>query len=106
MLLKGIFVGNFLKKSQSYFVYVIKVGTRSFDKISIKLFNRCVGLSRPPDIGLFFKSLGQRTCIYTQNFQSLLHFLLARIYVPLVNNKSDYLRFRNLLDNLLLFLLI
>ena len=26
---------------------------------------------------------------YNQNFQCLLHFLLPRIYVPLVNNKTD-----------------
>ena len=27
---------------------------------------------------------------YIQNFQCLLHFLLSQIYVPLVNNKTDY----------------
>ena len=59
VLSKSIFVGNFHKKPQSSFVYVAKVGTRDFNKISIKLLNRCVGLSGPPDIGLAFKSSGQ-----------------------------------------------
>ena len=35
------------------------MGTRDFNKISIKLHNRCVGLSGPQDIGLAFKSSGQ-----------------------------------------------
>ena len=39
---------------------------------------------------------------YIQNFQCLLHFLLSRIYVPMVNNKVDYLRIYNLLNNLFL----
>ena len=59
MLSKDIFVGNFLKKSQSSFIYVFKVGTRNFNKIPIKLLNRCVGLFGPPDIDLPFKSSGQ-----------------------------------------------
>ena len=32
------------------------MGTRGFNKISIKLLNSCVGLSGPSDIGLPFKS--------------------------------------------------
>ena len=56
---KGIFAGNFLKKSQPSFIYVSKVGARDFNKVSIKLLNRCVGLYGPPDIGLPFKSSGQ-----------------------------------------------
>ena len=59
VLSKGIFVGKFLKKSQSSFLYVFKVGTRGFNKISIKLLNRCVGISKPPGISLPFKSSGQ-----------------------------------------------
>ena len=43
VLSKGIFVGT--KKSQSSIIYVSKVGTIDFDKISAKLLNRCVGLS-------------------------------------------------------------
>ena len=58
MLSKCIFVGNFLKKSQSSLIYVFKVGTRGFNKISIKLLNRCVGLSGTPDIGVPFRSSG------------------------------------------------
>ena len=91
MLSKGIFVGNFLKKSQSSFIYVFKVGTRGFNKISIKLLNRYDGFSGPPDIGLPFKSSGIELG-YLQNFQCLLHFSLFRIYVPLVNNKTDCLK--------------
>ena len=90
MLSKGIFVGNFLKKSQSSFIYVFKEGTRGFNKISIKLLNRCVKLSGPPDIVLLFKSSDSEHG-YIQNLQCLLHLLLSRIYVPLVNNKTDYL---------------
>ena len=90
ILRKGIFVGNFLKKSQSSFIYVFKVGPRNFTKISIKLLNRCVGLCGPPDIDLPFKSLGQWTWIF-KNLHCLLHFLLSQIYVPSVNNKIDYL---------------
>ena len=58
MLSKGIYVGNFLKKSQSSLIYVFKVGIRGFNEISIKLLNRFVGLSGPPDIGLPFRSSG------------------------------------------------
>ena len=37
VLSKGIFVGNFLEKSQSSFIDVLKMWTRGFSKISIKL---------------------------------------------------------------------
>ena len=49
------------QKSQSSFIYLFEVGTRTrgFNKISIKLRNRCVGLSGPPDTGLPLKSWGQ-----------------------------------------------
>ena len=56
MLSKCIFVGNFLKKSQLSLIYVFKVGTRGFNKISIKLLNRCAGLSGTPDIGVPFRA--------------------------------------------------
>ena len=58
MISKGIFVDNILKKSQSSFIYVFKMGTKDFNKILVKLLNRCVGLSGPSDIGLPLESLG------------------------------------------------
>ena len=67
VLSKGIFVGNFLKKFQSSFIYVFKLGTRSSNKISIKLLNLCAGLFGPADIGLPFKSSGQWTWIYSES---------------------------------------
>ena len=59
MLSKGIFVVNNLMKSKLFFIHVFKMGTRCFNKNSVKLLNRCVGLSGPPDFGLPFKSLDQ-----------------------------------------------
>ena len=77
MLSKGIFVGNFLKKSQSSFIYVFKVGTRGFNKISVKLLHHCVGLSRLPDIGLPFKSSGQFTWIYSECSVFITFFIIS-----------------------------
>ena len=51
VLSKVVFLGNFLKKFKSLFIYVCKVDTRCFNKISI---NQPPGL---PDFGLSFKSL-------------------------------------------------
>ena len=59
VLSKGIFAGNFLKNSQSSFIHIFKVGTRGFNKISIKLLSCCGGLSGPSDISLPFKLSGQ-----------------------------------------------
>ena len=57
MLSEEIFVGYFLEKSQSSFIYSFKKGTRGFNNISIKLLYCCAGFSGGPDIGLPFKSL-------------------------------------------------
>ena len=35
---------------------MFKVGTKGFNKISIKLLNRCAGLSGTPDIGVPFRA--------------------------------------------------
>ena len=59
VLSKGFFVGKFLKKSQLFFIHIFKVGNKDFNKVSIKLFNRCVGLSGAADIGPLFKPSGQ-----------------------------------------------
>ena len=58
-LSKVVFLGNFLKKFQSPFIYVFKVGARCFNKISVKLLNHFVGPSGVPGFGLSFKSLGK-----------------------------------------------
>ena len=77
MLAKGFVVGNFLKKSQSSFIYVFKVGSRGFNKISIKLLNHCVGLSGPPDIGLPFKSSRKLTWIYSKFSMFITFFIIS-----------------------------
>ena len=80
MLSKGIFVSNFLKNPNNL-LYVFQLGTRGFNKISIKLLNCCVGLSGPSDVGLLLKSSGQWTLIYLESSVFITFFIISDLFV-------------------------
>ena len=87
---KVIFLGNFLKKFQSHFMYVFKGGTRCLIKFQSSYLIILLDFLDYQTLVSLWNYWGSEA-EYIQNFQCLLHFLLSRIYVTLVNNKIDYL---------------